>query len=279
MARGSRNRPLGKTQPPVAEPQRPTPVVPVTPARERKYWRIALASTVLLASALAFAWVEFYKGPSVTPVLRSLSILSNCTNEEGIVALLIKPGPVAELDIGLKGPVACSDIQFTVPTVVGDILSPVPGGRQHIPDAAMIVRPDPFNGTSIEIFPDKLPKPSGYISFPTILSRESFDTYSILLPLRLGATDTKLHSPKSMNFSALINGDFEIATVRPTSASVREQIKGEHLVSLTVSKDEEVYLELQSTHLRGIKNVVQWTAAAFFAASVAYLLGVLGLRF
>jgi hypothetical protein len=165
-----------------------------------------------------------------------------------------------------------------VPTVVGDILSPVPGGRQRIPEAAIIVKRDSLNGTSIEIFPDKLPKPSGYISFPTLLSRESFGTYSILLPLRFGGTDSKLHPPKSIQFSAMINGDFDLTTIRPTTATVKEQLKGQHLILLTVDKDDEVYLALKSAHLSGIKNIVQWTAAAFFAASVAYLLGVLGLR-
>src|SRR5258708_7372843 len=116
MSRGSRNRSKGRTQPSVAKPQRPTPIVAIAPPRDRKYWRIALASTVLLISALAFAWVEFYRDPfETTPVVRSLSILSNCTNEEGIVGLVIKSGPIAEFDIGLQGPVMCSDIRFTVP--------------------------------------------------------------------------------------------------------------------------------------------------------------------
>ena len=160
--------------------------------------------------------------------------------------------------------------------VVGDILSIVPGGRQPIPEAAMIVKRDPFNGTSIEIFPDKLPKSSGFLSFPTLLSRESFDTYNVLLPFKFETTNTKLHAPRSINFSPLINGDFDIATVRPTSAGVAEQLKGEHSVSLNVDKNEEVYLSLQSTHLKAIKNLVQWTAAGFFVASVAYLHGWLG---
>lgn len=278
MSRRSRNRPKGRTQPSVPKPQRPTPVAPIAPTRDRKYWRIALASTVLLISALAFGWVEFYQGPSVTPVVRSLSILSNCTNEEGFVGLVIKSGPIAEFDIGLRGPVTCSDIRFTVPTVVGDILSPVPGGRQLIPEAAMTVSEDSLNGTSIEIFPEKLPKPSGYISFPTLLSRDSFDSYSLLLPIHF-TNDANLHSPKSITFSAFINSDFDIATIRPASATIKEQIRGEHLVFLTVNKGDEVYLALKSTRLNRIKNIVEWTAAAFFAASVAYLLGVLGLRF
>lgn len=245
-----------------------------------KRWRIALALAVLLSSAIAFGWVEFYKGTQVTPVLRSFSILSDCDNEQGFVGLIINSGPVMEMDIGLEGPVKCSHIQFTIPMIVGDIISVIPHGRQHIPENAMTVKRDSLNGAIVDIFPQKMPTPSGYISFPTLLSRDAFDTYSLLLPVHL-TTDNQalLYSVKKMTFSAMVKGVFDVSSVHPSSASIKEQLRGEHLVMVSIDEDEEISVTLQSQQLKGVKNLVQWIAAAFFAASAAYLLGLVGLRF
>jgi hypothetical protein len=76
----------------------------------------------------------------------------------------------------------------------------------------------------------------------------------------------------------MINASFDIVTVQPASATVTHQLEGQHLVSLAIDNNEEVNIVLQSIYLRRIKDVVPWTAAAFFGAAISYLLGVFGLK-
>jgi hypothetical protein len=250
------------------------------PDRKPQMWRLIIAMVVMVVSGSAFAWVEFYQGPIVTPVIRSFSILSDCSSSEGFVGLLVKSGPAAELTIGLTGPISCSHIRFQVPTVIGDISSLAPGGgRQVIPVDAVRVVIDQFKGTIIDLYPDKLEKLSPFISFPIILERKSFDTYSLRLPINLEVSDGGLHSPKSIQFSSLINSEFNVAILRPTNTNVREHLEGQHMVAVNVDNNGEIALDLQNTQLKGIKNLVQWTSAAFFGGAVAFLLGFIGLRF
>jgi hypothetical protein len=265
-ATGSRDLPIGKT-----------------PASGPPYKRIALASFVLVLAGAAFSWVEFYGERPIFPLIKSFSIMSNCTNAEGYLGLMIEGGPVAELDTGLTGQVSCSDIRIIAPGLASNILSVVPrsvapSGRQLIPESAIKLTQDDTNGISIELFPDKLPKPSGFVSFLMPMTRVSFDTYSALFPVVLNMENAALHPPKSILFSALINADFNVVALRPPSISQTEKVSGEHLATLRIQQDQEVYIEVQSTRLKQIKNLVQWTSAAFFGVAVAYLLALLGLR-
>jgi hypothetical protein len=127
-------------------------------------------------------------------------------------------------------------------------------GIPIIPESAIKLTQDDTNGISIELFPDKLPKPSGFVSFLMPMTRVSFDTYSALFPVVLNMENAALHPPKSILFSAVINADFNVVTLRPPSISQTEKLSGEHLATLRIQQDQEVYIEVQSTRLKQIKE-------------------------
>jgi hypothetical protein len=233
---------------------------------------------VTLISAFSFCWVEFYTGERVTPIIRSFSIASNCENEDGFLSLIVQDDPEAELAAGLTGPAPCSDLHIIVPGLVKDVLSLSPGRRQAIPDAAIKITVDDINGTSIALAPNKLPNPSGLITFHTLLSRTSFDTYSIYFPIILNKADNGLHSPKRIHFSALIDGVLKITATQPSDLTATQKLTGQNMLLRNIEKNQDIYIELHSESLTRLKNLIQWVSGAFFGAAVAYILATVGLK-
>jgi hypothetical protein len=239
-----------------------------------------LAVAVMIVSAGAFLWVEFYSERNITPLLKSVSIQSNCTNDEGFLGFVVRQSDPSEVefDAGLVGPVACSDIQIRVPTVGSDVLSVVPHGRQPLTDQDFSLSYDDVHGSVIALHPDRMPVPSGYVTFLAPMTRTSFDKFSILLPINMDESQGALRPPKSISFSAMIGDQYELATLRPADLTVTEKVPGSHMLTYKVTKSQEIYVEVISTKLRRWKNAVEWSAAAFFAAAITYLLALAGLR-
>jgi hypothetical protein len=264
-------------------PSAKTPSESPLPATAPRRWRIALALFVLIASGTAFSWVELYGEHPMLPLIKSFSIQSDCTNDKGILGLLVNGEARAQLSVGLTGPVTCSEIRISTPGLASDILSVVPrsvapSGRQAIPPDAIRVTEDETYGVSISLSPDKLSKPSGMVSLIAPMTRTSFDTYTALFPVTFPKTDGPLHPPKSIQFSTLISTGLNVVILRPSTVNLKESVSGEHFAALEIVKDEEIYLEVQSIRLKQIKNLVQWVAGTFFGVAVAYLLALIGLR-